>query len=273
MNLKVGFIGGGNMAEAFIAALVEGEALLPANVLVSDVNQERLKFLSETYGVRTTLSNVEVAVNSDVLFLAVKPQVLTSVLEEIKEAVSPAQVLVSMAAGYPISKVERVVGDDKKVVRIMPNIMVRLRKGVVAYCDNKRLLDEEREKVKALLSFTGKLFELPEGQFDAVTAVAGSSPAFFFLLLEAACDGAVRVGLSRETAKEMLLQVLSGVGAMAEKEHPEVLKDKVSSPAGTTVEGLFALEDRGARAALIEAVTAAYRRSREITELISGSDD
>ncbi len=268
MNVRVGFIGGGNMAEAFIDALVGGEFLLPSQVIVSDVNEDRLKFLSEKYGVKTTLKNLDVVANSDVVFLAVKPQVLSTVLKEISEAVSPAQIVVSMAAGYPVRKIEEFLGDDEKVVRIMPNILIKVRKGVIAYCDNFRLLDEERKLVKELLSACGKVVDVEEKLFDAVTAVSGSSPAFFFMVIEAMCDGAVRAGLPRDVAKELVLETLIGSAEMARSEHPEVLKDAVTSPAGTTIEGVARLEEKGVRSAFIEAVKGAYERSKEITKLI-----
>jgi len=256
------------MAEAFIDALVGGEFLLPSQVIVSDVNEDRLKFLSEKYGVKTTLKNLDVVANSDVVFLAVKPQVLSTVLKEISEAVSPAQIVVSMAAGYPVRKIEEFLGDDKKIVRIMPNILIKVRKGVIAYCDNFRLLDEERKLVKELLSACGKVVDVEERLFDAVTAVSGSSPAFFFMVIEAMCDGAVRAGLPRDVAKELVLETLIGSAEMARSEHPEVLKDAVTSPAGTTIEGVARLEEKGVRSAFIEAVKGAYERSKEITKLI-----
>jgi len=271
MNLKVGFIGGGNMAEAFIGAFVEGELLLPSQISVSDIREERLKELYEKYGVKVFRRNIDVVLNSEVIFLAVKPQVLTAVLEEIKEAITPAQILVSMAAGYPIRKIEEVVGDDKKIIRIMPNILVKVRKGATACCQNKRLLDEEVERVRELLKATGKVYPLPENLFDAFTGAAGSSPAFIFLLIEALSDAGTRVGLSRDVAKEIALQVIEGCALMAKEEHPEVLKDKVTSPAGTTIEGLTALEENRARYAFIEAVKRAAERSKEISKFVEES--
>ncbi len=268
MNVKVGFVGGGNMAEAFISALVEGEFLLPSQISVSDTNLNRLSYLKEKFGVKTYFKNQEVVLNSDIVFLAVKPQVLKAVLEEIKEVITTAQVVVSMAAGFPIRKIEEVIGDDKKIVRIMPNILVKVRKGVIAFWDNKRLLDEEKELVKELLSYTGKVYEVEEKLFDGITAVAGSCPAFIFLIIEALTDGGVKVGLNRETVKEIILQVIEGSSLLAKNEHPEVLKDKVSSPAGTTIEGLTVLEEGRVRYSLIKAVESAKKRSEEISKAI-----
>ncbi|MEO2082873.1 MAG: pyrroline-5-carboxylate reductase [Desulfurobacteriaceae bacterium] len=272
MNLRVGFIGGGNMAEAFIDALINGEFLIPSQVFVSDISKDRLDYLSNRYGIKVFLSNLEVVSNCDVVFLAVKPQVLSAVLREVRDLLTDAQVLVSMAAGYPLRKVEGIVGDDKKVVRIMPNILVKVRRGVIAYCDNKRLLEEDRELVKRLLSATGKVIDVEEKLFDSVTAVSGSSPAFFFAIVEAMCDGAVFTGMPRDLALELIRETVAGCAEMLKGEHPEVLKDKVTSPAGTTIAGLRAFEKNGGRFALIEAVDAAFRRSREITRLIEESD-
>jgi pyrroline-5-carboxylate reductase len=271
MNLKVGFIGGGNMAEAFIDAFVGGELLLPSQVSVSDVLKERLDYLKERYGVKTCLANLQVVANSDIVFLAVKPQVMTAVLKEIANSLSSSQVIVSMAAGYPIRKIEEVVGNDKKVVRIMPNILVRIRKGVVAYCDNKRLLDDDKRVVKELLSTCSEVVDLDEKLFDAVTALAGSGPAFVFLILEALSDGGVKLGLPRDIALKLATQVLIGSAEMVRAgEHPEVLKDRVTSPAGTTIAGLSALEENRTRFALMRALEEACRRSVEISKLIEG---
>jgi pyrroline-5-carboxylate reductase len=268
MNLRVGFIGGGNMAEAFIGAFINGQILLPSQVIVSDVSEERIRYLSEKFGVKVSLKNIDVVTNCDVLFLAVKPQVLPSVLREISPVVSPAQILVSMAAGFPIRKIEEFVGDDKKVVRIMPNILVKVGHGVTAYCDNLRLLDEERRTVKELLSQTGRVVDIDEKLFDAVTAVSGSSPAFFFVLIEAMCDGAVRLGLPRDKAKELVVETLIGSSIMAREGNPSLLKDSVTSPAGTTIEGIAKLEEKGFRSSLIEALKSSFERSKEISKLI-----
>ncbi len=269
MNVKVGFIGGGNMAEAFINAFVNGEFLLPSQIIVSDVSRERLNYLEENYGVKTAISNVQVVNSSDVIFLAVKPQVLSTVLEEIKEAVTQAQVVVSMAAGYSIKKIEAVLGDDKKIVRIMPNILVKIRKGVVAYCDNHRLIDKERTLVKELLSSCALVLDVGENLFDGVTAISGSGPAFFFLILEAIADGGVKAGLPRELAVKLAAETMAGAAEIVKGgNHPEVLKDSVTSPAGTTIEGLFRLEERGVRYAFMKAVEDAARRSSELSKFV-----
>lgn len=269
MKAKVGFIGGGNMAEAFISGFVDGQSLLPNQVSVSDVNGERLKYLEETYDVKAFNRNVDVVLNSDVLFLAVKPQVMSSVLKEIAKAITPGQIVVSMAAGYPIWKIEKLLGDDKKIVRIMPNIIVKVRKGVVAFCQNFNLFDSDVKIVKELLSSCSTVVDVDEKLFDGVTALSGSGPAFIFLVIEALADGGVKVGLPRSTALKLSVETILGSAEMVKSgEHPEVLKDKVTSPAGTTIAGLSALEKNRTRYALIEAIEKAYKRSIEISKLV-----
>ncbi len=269
MNARVGFIGGGNMAEALISGFIETETVLPSKLSVSDTDTSRLKHLSETYGIKTFKSNVEIVANSDIVFLAVKPQVLSSVLNEIKNVITPAQIIISIAAGYPISKIEEIIGDDKKIVRAMPNILVKVRKGSIALCQNFRLLEDEIELVKYLFESVGSVFEVDENLMDAITGLSGSGPAFIFMVIEALADGGVKAGISRKLSLKLAAETVSGAAQMVlEGRHPEVLKDMVTSPAGTTIEGIAALESKGMRSAFIEAVFKAYKRSKEISELI-----
>jgi len=269
MNVKVGFIGGGNMAEAFINCLVNKETVIPANIHVSDINEEKLNYLENNYGITPHKSNISVVLNSDLIFLAVKPQVMPIVLKEIADSVSQGQILISMAAGYPIKKIEEILGDDKKLVRIMPNILVKIGKGVIALTQNFRLTPEEEELVEKLLSNCGTIVKTEEKNFDAVTALSGSGPAFIFLTIEALSDAGVKIGLSRDTALKLILETIIGSTEMVKKgEHPEVLKDKVTSPAGTTIAGLSALEEKGTRYAFIKAVEEAFKRSKEISQII-----
>ena len=261
--MKIGFIGGGNMAESFIAAFN-----VPS-IIVSDINEERLKFLKDNYRVETTKDNLEVVKACEIIFLAVKPQVLTSVLKEIAPVLKDSQVVVSMAAGYPIRKMEEILGSDKRIIRIMPNILVKIKKGITAICNNKNVKEDDLEKVKDLLSSCGEVVEAGEKLFDGITALSGSGPAFIFLVIEALADGGVKIGLPRELALKLALETIIGSCEMVKSgEHPEVLKDKVTSPAGTTIAGLYALEENRARYAFIKALEKAFERSCEISSLI-----
>ncbi len=271
MNARVGFIGGGTMGEAFISAFVRNQVVLPGYVSVSDPNEGKLKYLNETYGVKTFSKNVDVVLNSDVVFLSVKPQVMTSVLTEISKVATTSQIFVSIAAGYPIERIEEILGDDKKIVRVMPNILVKVGEGVCAICNNHRLFDEDLNVIKDLLSSCSDVVSVNESQMDAVTGLSGSGPAFIFLVIEALADGGVRSGLSRDVALKLAAKVVKGSAvAVLEGNHPEVLKDKVTSPAGTTIEGLSVLEDKAVRSAFMDAVYAAFKRSAEISKLIEG---
>ncbi|WP_456437492.1 pyrroline-5-carboxylate reductase [Desulfurobacterium sp.] len=269
MNARVGFIGGGRMAEALIESIIASRKIKPCNINVSDVNEKRLCYLKQTFGINTFILNTEVVALSDIIVLAVKPQVMTAVLNEIKNAVIPQQLIVSIAAGYPIENIENILGKDKKIIRVMPNILVKVSEGTIAFSRNINVSDEEINLFKGLFSTAGEVIEVEEKLMDAVTGLSGSGPAFIFLMIEALADGGVRAGLPRDTALKLAAQTVKGSAEMVLKgEHPEVLKDNVISPAGTTAEGIAKLEEKGVRSAFIEAVFAAFKRSKEISKLI-----
>ncbi|WP_078058185.1 pyrroline-5-carboxylate reductase [Desulfurobacterium indicum] len=269
MNARVGFIGGGKMAEALIESIIASNKVKSCNINVSDVSEERLEYLKQKFGVNTFILNTEVVALSDIIILAVKPQVMTAVLEEIKDAVIPQQLIVSIAAGYPIENIEKLLGKDKKIIRVMPNILVKVSEGTMAFSPNINVSDEEVSLFKGLFSVAGEVIKVEEKLMDAVTGLSGSGPAFVFLVIEALADGGVRTGLPRDIALKLAAQTVKGSAEMVLRgEHPEVLKDSVISPAGTTAEGIAKLEEKGVRSAFIEAVFAAFRRSKEISELI-----
>ncbi|WP_457568296.1 pyrroline-5-carboxylate reductase [Desulfurobacterium sp.] len=269
MNARVGFIGGGRMAEALIESIIVSNKIKPCNVNVSDVNADRLAYLKDRYGVNTFMLNTEVVALSDIVVLAVKPQVMSAVLREIKNAVIPQQLIVSIAAGYPIENIEKILGSDKKIIRVMPNILVKVNEGTIAFAPNSRVSEDEVSLFKEFFEAAGEVIEVEERLMDAVTGLSGSGPAFIFLVIEALADGGVRAGLPRETALKLAAQTVKGSAKMVLKgEHPEVLKDSVMSPAGTTAEGVAKLEEKGVRSAFIEAVFAAFKRSVEISGLV-----
>ncbi|WP_456398194.1 pyrroline-5-carboxylate reductase [Desulfurobacterium sp.] len=269
MNARVGFIGGGKMAEALIESIIASRKVKPCNINVSDISEKRLEYLQQKFGINTFILNTEVVALSDVIVLAVKPQVMTVVLEEIKDAVIPQQLIVSIAAGYPIENIEKILGKDKKIIRVMPNILVKVSEGTIAFSPNVNVSDEEISLFRDLFSVAGEVVRVEEKLMDAVTGLSGSGPAFVFLVIEALADGGVRAGLPRDVALNLAAQTVKGSAEMVLRgEHPEILKDSVISPAGTTAEGIAKLEEKGARSAFIEAVFAAFKRSKEISELI-----
>jgi len=260
--MKIGIIGAGVMgrmlADRFAAARHE--------LLVSDVQDERLKKAGRNRRIEVTKNNVEVVQFGEVVFVAVKPQQFDSVVGELAGISSGKKILVSVLAGTPMSKYIKKLG-KVKMVRIMPNLGISLGKGVVGVACHGTVEDEDREKIEQLLNPLGTVVMVEEKQIDAITALAGSGPAYIFLVIEALADAGVKIGLPYQQALEMVLSVVEGSAALVKKtkKHPSELKAMVSSPSGTTVEGLYVLEKAAVRSALIEAVMNAYRRARELS--------
>ncbi|SNR65409.1 pyrroline-5-carboxylate reductase [Desulfurobacterium atlanticum] len=269
MNASVGFIGGGKMAEAIISALIDSETVKPEKINVSDISEERLKYLKERYKVNTYLLNTEVAAISDIVVLVVKPQIAELVLEELREVILSTQLFISVVAGLSIGSIESIIGSNKKIIRAMPNILVKIKEGTIGYCINSNVEMEDCEFFECLFKNIAEVVKVEEYLMDAVTGLAGSGPAFVFLMIQALADGGVRAGLPRDKAIKLAAQTVKGAAALVLKgEHPEILKDSVMSPAGTTAEGIVKLEEKAVRSAFIEAVFAAYKRSKEISELM-----
>ena len=259
----LGFLGGGNLASAFVKCFVTN-GYDPQNIIVSDIDTEKLRRLEETYKVKTTKDNRSVVLRSDVIFIAVKPAVVFDVLKEVEEY-SVNKVFVSFCAGVSASKLKQFL-PHATVVRTMPNILVKLGEGFIAVCKEGIPLNVLKE-VKEILQVCGEVVEVEEKHFDVITALAGSGPAFLFLVAQALCDGAVRCGLSRELSIKAVGKVFSGVAKLLNEEHPEVLKDSVMSPGGTTAEGIMALEESRVRYAFMKAIELAKKRSEEISKI------
>ncbi|ACX52150.1 pyrroline-5-carboxylate reductase [Ammonifex degensii KC4] len=266
-GLKVGFIGGGAMGGALATGLVRSGRVAPEQVLVSDVSAERLAELSRTLGIKTLSDNRSLAQEADIIVLAVKPDQVRPVLEEISDLVRPEQTLISIAAGVSLAELQSWAGKAVPVVRVMPNTPALVGEGASAYALGSHAGSRDAERTEALMSAVGRVVRVPKEELlDAVTGLSGSGPAYVYLVIEALAEGGVRMGLSWKEALLLAAQTVLGAAKMvlASEEHPSVLKGRVMTPAGTTVEGLFVLEDRGVRAAFIEAVKAAALRSKEM---------
>jgi pyrroline-5-carboxylate reductase len=264
LNHTVGFIGAGQMARALARGFLSAGLLAPDRVIAFDpVPQALAQFSAECPGARTAASNVTVAQQADVLLLAVKPQSMQAVIEELAGQVA-GKLIVSIAAGVPVAR----LGDlgTSRIVRVMPNTPCLVGQGASAYCLGPGATAADGKLVGQLLSAVGMAFAVDEKHLDAVTGLSGSGPAFVYLVIEALSDGGVRMGLPRDVAAALAAQTVRGAAEMVltQKEHPAVLKDRVASPGGTTIAGLAALEERGLRGALIAAVEAAARRSGEL---------
>jgi pyrroline-5-carboxylate reductase len=272
-NKRVGFVGIGNMGEALISGLLESHLCQPEQILCSDVQPERLKVIRGRYGVKGTSHNTEVAKQADILILAVKPQIMKPVVEEITTHLALSKLIISIAAGVPLDAIESCAGKELKLIRVMPNICVSVREGVSAIAAGKHVLKEDLMMAKAIFESVGKSLFIEEYLLDAVTGLSGSGPAYIFLIIDALADAGVKVGLSRNDALMMASQTVLGAAKMLieTKEHPGKLKDTVTSPGGTAIAGLHALEVGGMRSTLMNAVEVATQRAKTLGEMIKNS--
>ena len=264
---RLGFIGAGNMGEALLKGLIASGAATPAQILVSARRPERVAELAKQYGVRGA-SNVEVARESDVLVLAVKPQILDQVLRGVSQEVRKEQLIVSVAAGVPIAAIERRLRGPTRIVRAMPNTPATVGAAATALALGEHATDDDLVVAKKIFDSVGITVVLEESQLDAATGLSGSGPAYLFLIIEALADAGVKVGLSRRHSLQLAAQTVLGSAKLLIEsgQHPGLLKDGVTSPGGTAIAGLHTLEAGGLRNVLMNAVEAATRRSRELGE-------
>jgi pyrroline-5-carboxylate reductase len=263
---RIGFLGAGKMATALARGWLAAGLASAENMRASDpVPQARQHFGSET-GVGAISFNAEVVANSDILVLAVKPQSMASLLGEIRAAVTPRHLLVSIAAGITLRQLADGLGAGTRLVRVMPNTPCLVGATAAAYTPAETATPDDVAKVDRLLNAVGRAFRLPEHLLDAVTGLSGGGPAFVYVVIEALTDGGVRMGLPRDVAAVLAAQTVFGAAKMVleTKQHPAVLKDMVASAGGTTIAGLHALERGKLRAALMDAVEAATRRAAEL---------
>ena len=224
--------------------------------------------LEKKYGVKALDSEVAIAEECDIIFLAVKPNVYMDVIDEIKESINSTKVLIAMAPGITMEDIlEETENTNSKIIRTMPNLPLMVQEGCVAYSFNENIEDEEKVYFKELFEKIGMAVEIKEELFDAVIGASGSSPAFMFMFIEALADAVVLEGLPRAAAYKLIGQTLVGAGKMflESGKHPGELKDNVCSPGGTTIEGVKTLEENGFRGAIIKAVTDTIKKSKEMT--------
>ena len=262
--MTIGFIGLGNMAKAMIGGIIGKKICAPQDIIGSARTQETRKFLSQEYGIRTGGDNAEIAAKADILFLAVKPGMFPEIIEQIREVVTGDQLIVSIAAGKTMDYIEQLFGKKIKLVRCMPNLPALVGEGCTALCRNKSVTEEEMQRCVELLSSFGMAQEVPESLMDTVVGVSGSSPAYVFLFIEAMADEAVAAGMPRQQAYQFAAQsVLGSAKLLLETgEHPGILKDKVCSPGGTTIQAVKVLEKCGFRSAVMEAMDACIEKSK-----------
>ncbi|MHB0857785.1 MAG: pyrroline-5-carboxylate reductase [Anaerolineae bacterium] len=262
---RIAFIGGGMMAEAILRGLLDKQIAPPDEIMVSEPVAERRAQL-ESLGVRTTAANLEAVRTKDllVLVLAVKPQVLPRVLEELAGHVAPEVLVFSIIAGAPIATLRQALGTPA-VVRVMPNTPAQVGEGMSVWTATPETTADQRERAAAMVRALGvEIYVESESHLDMATAISGSGPAYVFLFMEALTDAAVQLGLQRPVAEKLVLQTVRGSAIYAQQtgEHPAVLRNRVTSPGGTTADALFELEAGGLRATVARAVRACYDKAR-----------
>uniref|UniRef100_A0A170YTU3 Pyrroline-5-carboxylate reductase n=1 Tax=Triatoma infestans TaxID=30076 RepID=A0A170YTU3_TRIIF len=264
--LKVGFVGGGRMAQALIKGFISAGLTKGNNVIAScapgdEVSIRGLKELD----VAINFNNKEIVQSSEVTVLAVKPQVMPEVLNDIKSSVTPKHLLLSVAMGITVKQLETELPNNSRVIRIMPNVASLVKKSASVYTVGSNATQSDAEITEQLFNAVGTCHKVPEYLFDPATALSGSGPAYVCIVIEAMADGAVREGMPRDLAYKLAAQTVLGAATLVLNEniHPAVLKDNVSSPAGSTCEGLYRLEEGGIRAAFIKAIHSATARCRK----------
>ena len=263
---RIGFIGAGQMATALARGFVEAGCTRADRLIASDVLPAARQSFAASTGARVSELNSEVVQQSDVLFLAVKPQMMADVLADIRPHIEPRHLVISVAAGVTLAALESGLGPNTRLVRVMPNTPCLVEASASGFALGGKVAAADAQLVETLLSAVGVAFALPESQLDAVTGLSGSGPAFVYVMIEALSDGGVRMGLPRNVATRLAAQTVFGAAKMVLETgtHPAALKDAVASPGGTTIAGLHALERGGLRGVLINAVEAATLRSREL---------
>ncbi len=263
---KAGFIGAGKMGSSIISGLLRSDKFSGQPLLAADPSPAGLSNMKESFPQLKIFQENSQVLNVDYLVLAVKPYMLPHVMEEIRSQLDTDTVLISIAAGITLEALESYAPPKQKIVRAMPNLPAMIQSGMTALCPNAQVSDAERSEVVELFEAVGEAVILPEKDMDTFSALAGSSPAWVFMLLEALADGAVQQGLPRAQCYRIAAQSVMGAARLAllTGEHPGVLKDQVCSPGGTTIDAVASLEKAGFRSALMEAIRVCTLKATEL---------
>ena len=266
--LKIGFLGAGKMATALAKGFVRAEIVFPKEMIAGDVADIARNIFAKETGAKTTANNLEVAKFANVLILATKPDQAAAALAEISRAFTKNHLLISIAAGVAISRLENALPAGARVIRVMPNTPALVGAGAAAFALGKSATAADGELAKKLLSAVGVAFQVKESLLDAVTGLSGSGPAYVYQFIEALSDGGVAAGLPRDISTQLAAQTVLGAAKMVLEtgQHPGALKDQVTSPGGTTIEGLHELEKGKMRAIVMSAVRAATEKSKKLGE-------
>jgi pyrroline-5-carboxylate reductase len=263
--MKIGFVGGGTMGEAIIKSLLAKGAAKPADITVSDISQQRRDVLKETYGVKATADNREAVKGAEVVVLAVKPQELSKVLVGLK-GLSSQQLVLSIVAGATLGSISQGL-NHSCLVRAMPNMPAQIGEGITVWTATAEVNQKQRDMAQSILAALGKeIYVGGEKYIDMATALSGSGPAYVFLVIESLVDAGVHIGLPRDMAEKLVVQTVLGSARAVETmgRHPAELKNMVTSPGGTTADGLLQLETGGLRSLLLQTVIAAYNKAKAL---------
>jgi pyrroline-5-carboxylate reductase len=263
---KIGIIGAGKIGAAIARGVIGAGLATKENIMASDVSDALRQAIAAELRVKTTADNRELCDFADIVILAVKPQIVEPVVKEIAKKLGKAKLLVSVAAGVPLARIETNLENGARAVRVMPNIPCVVGAGAAGFAGGSHSTGADLEKVGAILNSFGIGLPVEEKYLDAVTGLSGSGPAYVFLFMEALADGGVQVGLSRDVALKLAMQTVYGAAKMAleSAKHLGELKGEVTSPGGTTIAGLYAMEQKGFRGTVMDAVVSATKRSQEL---------
>ena len=269
-NIKetIGFIGAGNMATALISGLINSDQSA-SKIIASSPEQEHLEKLSKDFGIKTTNNNLEIVDNSDIVILAVKPNIVQAVIDEIKDVATDKDILIiSIAAGVKIEKIESQLGSPMRVIRAMPNTPASIMEGVTAICANSNAQSNDIENAKLLFECVGKITHINEKDIDIFTALIGSGPAYIFYLIESLLDSSKNLHLPEQEKKDLLASMISGAANLVlnSDESPNVLRKKVTSPGGVTQTAIEEFETEGLKEILSKSIIAAEKKSIELGE-------
>ena len=268
MQYKLGIIGAGKIGEAILAGSLSKGLLTPSDVILSVRTEQHRKNLEDKYNVTAVLRNREVARQSEIILIAVKPRTVFEVLQEIADVISDESVVVSTVAGVTLDSMQKKLARKVALIRTMPNLGVLVGEGMTALAPARFTEESKIQKVKQLFESVGRALVLDEQYMVAVTGLSGSGPAYVYLIIEALTDGGVKMGLPREVSIELAAQTVLGAAktVLVTGEHPAKLKDQVTTPAGSTIDGLMELEDGGLRVTLIKAVVKATERANKLLQ-------
>jgi len=268
---KIGFIGSGNMGEALISGLVLSGATKAENIICSDIREEPLRNMEEKYGIATTTKNLEVVGKSEIIIYATKPQILAAVLKETADVLDKSKLIISIAAGVPLAAIASRLKKELRLIRVMPNICAFVKESATAIAAGEYVINGDIELAKAVFDSVGVSVFIEENiLMDAFTGLSGSGPAYVFLIIDAMADAGVKMGLSRRDSLLLSAQTVMGSAKLLLEtgEHPGQLKDRVTSPGGTSIAGIHTLEQGGLRTTIMDAVEAATNRSSELGEMM-----